>query len=140
MLAVYLLLPRKTEEMYRSAMTAVVDAVGDVSHVEGFSGDFEQAVINVVEDMLPNCTYDGCYFHLKHSVYMALQETRALTVLQCVPNFELIVNYIYVLPFVPPKEIVNVYEHVIAPLMSTPRLTGPVKTVTKTSARRFLIS
>ena len=68
----FMLLPGKLEEIYRKCFTTIVDTVGDVSHVNTFSGDFEQAVINVVEDLFENVTYNGCYFHYKQAIFRNL--------------------------------------------------------------------
>ena len=115
--AVFMLLPGKTQEMYEKCFQVIVDVVGDVSHVESFSGDFEMAVINVVEDLLPNATFNGCYFHFKQSIYRNLKQSGSLPVLQCVPEFEKVVQMIYALPFVPIDNITNIYEKVIFPVM-----------------------
>ena len=115
--AAFMLLPGKTEEMYRKVFETIVDIVGDVSHVTSFSGDFEQGVINVVEDLFPNVSYNGCYFHYKQSIFRNLQLTKSLPVLQHVSEFEKAVNFIYALPFVPSQDIVMIYEKVIFPVV-----------------------
>ena len=116
--AAFMLLPGKSEEVYSTVFSVITKTVGNVSHVEKFSCDFERAVHNVVEDLLPNASISGCLFHYKQCIYRKLGEYGCLPVYHNVDGFKKIVDFMYALPFVPIDQIVSTYDEVICPLFT----------------------
>lgn len=97
---------------------ALADVVANVNHVEKFLCDYERAVHNVVEERYPNAAISGCLFHFKQAIYSNMKKKNCLPVFNNVPAFRTVVNNIYALAFVPPKEISDIWESVILPLVA----------------------
>ena len=104
---------------YHQAFSAIVDTVGDVSHVVKFSADFERGVHNVVEDLFENANIDGCRFHYKQCVYKNMGLSGCIPVFNNVCQFRQIMDRLYALSFVPEHQVVHIYEEHIAPLFET---------------------
>ena len=109
----FALLPGKSGALYNQVLKSLVDYVGDVSHVEKFSCDFERAVHNAIEAFFPNAVISCCYFHFSQAVFRKIRENGCTLVYNNVGDFRKLVSYIYGLPFVPPEEIVSIWNNVI---------------------------
>ena len=102
---------------YHQAFSAIVDTVGDVSHVVKFSADFERGVHNVVEDLFENANIDGCRFHYKQCVYKNMGLSGCIPVFNNVCQFRQIMDRLYALSFVPEHQVVHIYEEHIDPFV-----------------------
>ncbi len=75
---VYFLLPGKSEEMYRTTLTMLVDKCNehqvDLDAINSISLDFELAMHNAVRAMFPTWTIVGCKFHLGQSFFRKIQK------------------------------------------------------------------
>jgi hypothetical protein len=73
--AMYVLMDSKKECAYEYVLRVVFSWVGNSQLPKRVTTDFEQGLINVLCQVLPNDTdYIGCYFHFKHAIRRKLIE------------------------------------------------------------------
>ncbi|XP_068237065.1 uncharacterized protein [Palaemon carinicauda] len=106
---VYMLLQRKSEELYRRALLQIQCIDNEIAPVS-ISCDYEKAFHNAFLSVFNNAEVLGCFFHLSQAVWRKIQDL-GLNDLYC--GSEEVRKYtkmLVALAFVPPNEIVNVFE------------------------------
>ncbi|XP_068208558.1 uncharacterized protein [Palaemon carinicauda] len=106
---VYMLLQRKSEELYRRALLQIQCLDNEIAPVS-ISCDYEKAFHNAFLSVFNNAEVLGCFFHLSQAVWRKIQDL-GLNDLYC--GSEEVRKYtkmLVALAFVPPNEIVNVFE------------------------------
>lgn len=65
----YVMMSRRKKTDYRVVFRAIINLLPTVPKVEEIVLDFEKAVWNVIRQLLPNVTIQGCWFHWAQAVY-----------------------------------------------------------------------
>jgi len=83
--------------------------------------DFEKAVVNSVKKHFPKASVGGCYFHLTSNIWKYVKNNGLKTVFSNDLEFSKTFYYLKVLPFVPSRDIIKVFEKIksLAPQSST---------------------
>lgn len=82
---VYILLPGKTESLYKQAFSALFQALADSGlqfQPQVILVDFELSVINALRELVPEIPVKCCRFHLGQSIYRKIQSLGLSTMYQ----------------------------------------------------------
>ncbi|XP_066963162.1 uncharacterized protein [Macrobrachium rosenbergii] len=72
--------------------------------------DYEQAAKSAIEEVFPNATIKGCFYHLSQSIYSKVQYEGLQSKYQTDANFALQIRMIPALAFVSPDTVIEEFE------------------------------
>jgi len=124
------LLPGKSTAVYTFLVDALIekiDADGTTHRPDMIILDFEAAMINVLEAKLLGVEIIGCQFHFRKNLWQKLQDLGLSTLYHQNPDFQVWINMIYALCYVPVKQVVEYYEKVILKVLDEKEDEGKVE-------------
>ena len=77
---------------------------------EKIVSDFESGILSSVKIHLPNVEQLGCYFYYTQCVYRKIQNLGLVTLYKNTQTFQRTVQKIFVLPFLPPNSVGQLYQ------------------------------
>lgn len=107
---VYALLSSKTEEEYQHMLQEILQSKADLNPIS-IIVDFELAAIIAFQNTFPNATLGGCMLYFSQCVWRKLQTEGFSEHFRNEPDFTLLVKQLFVLAFVPPLDVINLFEH-----------------------------
>lgn len=122
---IYILLPSKTEEVYKKAFELLKRAArenGVTLDPTVILTDFESAEINAIRSSFPECTQYGCFFHLAKNFWKRIQKLGLVSEYSKNCRMEMAFRQTEALAFLPPQEVVEGFMAVRA---SAPKTMGP---------------
>lgn len=109
---IYVLLPNKTKQTYAGMLKVIKNICPNVDLKEVLI-DFEQAVIKALLEEFPEVEISGCFFHLTQNIWKNTQAHGLQQRYQECHQFALWIRMIPSLAFLPPSDVVNVFEQLI---------------------------
>jgi len=92
-------------------LRAIVEKVR--SEPDYFMLDLERAMIAAIEEVIPRADTVICSFHWKQCILREVSLKGLKTLMNNNDNFDTLVSLIYVLPYVPPRDLLTVWRVVI---------------------------
>ena len=111
--AAYMLLPNKQSLTYGHALDVIKDQVG--KSPKNINIDFEQAVVRAVTRKFPQTEIFGCNFHWKKRIFDNVKAKNCLQLFNSNEQFQVGLDLVYVLCYVPPQDVVHAYETIVVP-------------------------
>ena len=111
--AVYALLTARTQAIYERFLQEIVALKPDMNPVS-LVVDFELASIRAFKHTYPELTVVGCMFHFGQCVWRRLQAEGLSGRYREEPDFALRCKCLLALAFVPPLEVIRIYDILIA--------------------------
>ncbi|RNA24307.1 hypothetical protein BpHYR1_014380 [Brachionus plicatilis] len=105
---VYALLPNKTQKSYERLFEYLKSLIEIEPQTVGL--DFEQAIINSVENTFEECTPLGCFFHFKQRLWRRIQELGFATAYNQIDTVRVFFKKVACIAFVPVHDIATVYN------------------------------
>ena len=107
----YMLLPNKRSVTYSHALEMLMRETN--SAPISIAIDFEQAVIRASRNVFPNVAIQGCVFYWKKNLFSHVGKKGCLRLFYEEENFQIGLDLIYTLCFVPPGDILFAWETVV---------------------------
>jgi hypothetical protein len=98
---------------YLQVLTVIREKLTSADHVQFCSLDFERAILRSLAVTFPTARLSGCLFHLKMALRRQLGFKGLLSYFNQDAEFQLWINMILSLAFVPVAEVATVYDKVI---------------------------
>ena len=111
--ASFMLLPNKQGATYGHALDVIKEQVANTP--KNVNIDFEQAAVCAVTRKFPQAEIFGCNFHYKQQVFENVRAKKCLPLFNSNENFQVGLDLIYVLCYVPPQDVVHAFDTVISP-------------------------
>jgi hypothetical protein len=112
---VYMLLPGKSEEIYRRAFTLLREILGEGIKVKTVRCDFEKAAHNAIESVFNKVQLSGCLFHFQQCIWRAVQASgNVAEKYRTQENYAIKLRYLAGLAFVPKEDVVAAYQEVLS--------------------------
>ena len=109
---VYALLSSRTEEAYQHLLQEIL-TLKEGLNPDSIMVDFELAAIRAFQNTFPTATITGCMFHFGQCVWRKLQAEGFSERYRNEPDFALLVKRLLALAFVPPQDVIDLFEHLI---------------------------
>lgn len=106
---VYALLSERTEQSYQQLFQEILTLNAGLDPLS-IVFDFELAAIRAFQNTFPTATVTGCMFHLGQCVWRKLQTEGFSERYRHEPDFALLVKCILALAFIPPNDVIEVFE------------------------------
>lgn len=106
---VYALLPNKQRATYQDLLQQLL-TINPMLNPQSFLIDYEQAARSAIEEVFPNVTVKGCFFHLSQNIYRKVQSEGLQGKYQTDVNFALKIRMLPALAFIPSDEVVDAFE------------------------------
>lgn len=109
---VYMLLSRKSQEIYTNALELLTDYAEDQNvqlQPKYILTDFEKAVINAIKEIFPGCSVFGCFFHWTQNLIKKLAFLGLKTKYSTETQIFMAVKKLQALSFLPPNRIKSAY-------------------------------
>ncbi|XP_042221586.1 uncharacterized protein LOC121866058 [Homarus americanus] len=100
---VYALLPNKHRATYQDLFHQLL-TINPMLNPKTFLIDYEQATRSAIEEVFPNATVKGCFYHLSQNIY------RKVNLRDYKENIKLKIQMLPVLAFIPQGEVVYLVE------------------------------
>ena len=110
---VYGILPSKRRDTY-DAFFAGVHHISNNLRPASLITDFEMAAIQAARAAFPNAAQSGCFFHLTQNIYRRVQDEGLKVRYETDANFALQCRMIEALAFVPPAEVPDAFDSLVA--------------------------
>nr|CAD2168280.1 unnamed protein product [Meloidogyne enterolobii] len=107
---VYCLIPNKSEEIYKRALTCVLNSIGERRPMM-FIIDFEKSVENVIRALIPQTHVAGCWFHFNQSIWQSIQNLGLNTRFDQEPEYALALKKFSVLALCDVQNVFQRFEH-----------------------------
>uniref|UniRef100_A0A915NP24 FLYWCH-type domain-containing protein n=1 Tax=Meloidogyne floridensis TaxID=298350 RepID=A0A915NP24_9BILA len=107
---VYCLIPNKSEEIYKRALTCVLNSIGERRPMM-FIIDFEKSVENVIRSLIPQTHVAGCWFHFNQSIWQSIQNLGLNTRFDQEPEYALALKKFSVLALCDVQNVFQRFEH-----------------------------
>lgn len=104
--ALFVLMTRKTQEMYRIVFQKIQDLRPQVRPTSLMS-DFETGMRNAFKNVFPAAALGGCFFHLGQSIYRKVQSEQLTNLYKDDEKFRTFVKMMSALAFLPPGHVVG---------------------------------
>lgn len=109
---VYALLPNKKQTTYIKLLTKILELEKNLKPVSVMS-DFEKASISAFEEIFPNISIRGCFFHFHQCNYRKIQNLGLKSKYDKDSEFALKLRLLPSLALIPPADIVTVFEKLL---------------------------
>ena len=109
----YLLLPNKQSKTYAHAIDVIKDHIENSP--KSINIDFEQAVVRTLARKYPGSDIFGCNFHWKKRIFDNVKAKNCLHLFNTSEQFQIGLDLVYVLCYVPPGDVVQAFETVVLP-------------------------
>ena len=109
--AAYMLLPDKNSNTYKHAFQTLGNMTG--AKPSSVSMDFEQSAISALKSVFPDVVIKGCAFHFKQSLRKNLGTKGCLKLYKQDENFQVGMQLVYTLMYVPPEDVGLAWEEVV---------------------------
>jgi hypothetical protein len=119
--ALYCLLPNKTAETYGRVLDEVHNLIPSAAPTT-ILVDFERAAMNAFSAHYPGAAVSGCYFHLTQSVSRKVGEVGLKNLYENDDDVRDYVRCLSALAFVPPGDVLDVFEVLVATMPDTDHL------------------
>jgi hypothetical protein len=106
---IYALLPNKSQATYTSLLQQLMTLHANLNPVT-LMVDFEQAMINSIQQVLPNAQVKGCFYHFSQNLYRKIQEQGLQQRYQEDTDFAIKIRMVAALAFVPPNDVIAAFE------------------------------
>ncbi|XP_076057300.1 uncharacterized protein LOC143034842 [Oratosquilla oratoria] len=103
------MLPNKQQATYEDILQQLL-TINPRLNPKTFLIDFEQAARSAIEEIFPNVTVKGCFYHISQSIYRKVQNEGLQTKYQTDADFSLQIRMIPALAFVPPEKVIEAFE------------------------------
>ena len=110
---IYFLLPNKTAETHRMMLQILHDIIPAADPIK-ITVDFEMAAMNAFRAKFPHADVTGCFFHLSQSVIRKVSELGLKRAYETDQEFSMLVRCLPALAFVPPEEVPERFEDLVA--------------------------
>jgi len=109
---VYALLSGRAEVIYQRFLASLLTLTNGLNPISVVT-DFEMAAMNAIRVQFPNVILNGCMFHFGQCVWRKLQAEGLSATYNGDPEFATRTKRLLALAFVPPADVVGVFEAVI---------------------------
>ena len=109
--AAYMLLPDKNSNTYKHAFQTLGNMTG--AKPTSVSMDFEQSAISALKSVFPDVVIKGCAFHFNQSLRKNLGIKGCLKLYKQDENFQVGMQLVYTLMYVPPEDVGLSWEVVV---------------------------
>ena len=118
---VYALLPNKQRQTYLTLFRRLL-ALNPRLNPRSFLIDYEQAARSAIEEVFPQVSLKGCFYHLSQSIYRKVQEEGLQVPYQSDDHLALKIRMLAGLAFVPMHRVVDDFETLLQdfPSQATP--------------------
>ena len=108
----YFLLPNKSQPLYVRAFGKLRELVGNGWQPQHVMLDFEAAAVNAVQEIFPQATVAGCFFHFRQCFQRRINDY-GLRQLYTEAEGKTMLKYMMALAFVPPAQVRDVFQIVL---------------------------
>lgn len=123
---VFALLPNKTEQTYIKLLQEIKNVLPAGAGPRTIMTDFELAMINAVQQELPDTVHRGCFFHFSQCIFRHIQSNGLQREYEQNPQTALTLKMLPALAFVPTNDVVNAFDHLCDQNMFPPELRAVV--------------
>ena len=113
--ACYCLLPNKKYDTYLRMWSIIKSRLNISNDPQVVNIDFEAAAISAVKDVFPTTQVDGCNFHWKRCIFDNVGAKGCLSLFHNNDKFQIGIDLVYTLCYVPVDYIIQAWEDVIMP-------------------------
>ena len=107
---VFSLLTNKRQAIYRALLNELSNIGNYVFQPQTMMTDFEMASIQAVDEVFPNASKTGCFFHLTQNVHRRIQSAGLQARYENDAPFALQCRMISAIAFVPPADVPDAFD------------------------------
>ena len=107
--AAYACLTNKNTVSYEKLLLTIKSAMTEPILLESFRIDFEKGMKKAVKNVFPGVQVSGCFFHFKKAIWTNVQNLGLTSHFNQDVNFQLWLNMIYGLAYLPVSEVFIIF-------------------------------